>query len=338
MFAVMETTMPACPASGSRLPSGAARPPATRETFTTDDPEAAAEYLAAAYDRSLRMSRLRGIMRYVRVDTGRFAIDDVDLPLDLEFAAESLGLLVADVRSGELARMAGRAHDTVGAGDVLLSAVPETTWRGRSRDLDVRVVRLDTSVLHQVAPAPPGTPGPIRFTGHRPVGPGAALHWKRTVSYLNDLLAAPDALSPLVLGNAARLVAASVLATFPNTALLDPVIKGGNDAHPRVLRRAIAFMEENAQADIGVADVAEAAHVTVRAIQLAFRRHLDTTPTNYLRRVRLAHAHRDLRTADPADGLTVTAVAARWGFGHPGRFAAAYRAAYGESPRTTLYS
>jgi hypothetical protein len=32
-----------------------------------------------------------------------------------------------------------------------------------------------------------------------------------------------------------------------------------------------------------VADIAAAARVTTRAVQLAFRRHLDTTPTDYLR-------------------------------------------------------
>ena len=61
----------------------------------------------------------------------------------------------------------------------------------------------------------------------------------------------------------------------------------------------MTFIEENAHADITVADIAAAASVTVRAIQLAFRRHLDTTPLEYLRRVRLGHAHRDLLAADP---------------------------------------
>ncbi|PWW25266.1 helix-turn-helix protein [Geodermatophilus normandii] len=70
-------------------------------------------------------------------------------------------------------------------------------------------------------------------------------------------------------------------------------------------------------------------------MQLAFRRHLDTTPTAYLRQVRLAQAHRQLREATPGDGVTVTAVAARWGF-TPSRFTAHYRAAYGVTPSSTL--
>ena len=53
-----------------------------------------------------------------------------------------------------------------------------------------------------------------------------------------------------------------------------------------------------------------AAHVTIRAVQLAFRRHLDTTPADYLRRVRLDRARHDLIAADPARD-SITAVAYR---------------------------
>jgi AraC-like DNA-binding protein len=87
---------------------------------------------------------------------------------------------------------------------------------------------------------------------------------------------------------------------------------------------------------ITVADIAAAAHVTTRAIQLAFQRHLGTTPMEYLRRVRLDYAHRDLTRATPGGGLTVTAVAYRWGFGSSSRFAAAYRQTYGVTPSRTL--
>ena len=76
--------------------------------------------------------------------------------------------------------------------------------------------------------------------------------------------------------------------------------------------------------------------MTPRAVQLAFRRHLDTTPLAYLRRVRLHHAHQGLAQASPRNGTTVTAIAYRWGFTSPSRFAAAYRAVYGVSPSDTL--
>jgi transcriptional regulator GlxA family with amidase domain len=140
---------------------------------------------------------------------------------------------------------------------------------------------------------------------------------------------------PLVAAASARLLAATALAVFPNTALTDPTIEDRHDAHPATLRRAIAFVDENAHTDIALADIAAAAQVTVRAIQLVFRRHLGVTPMAYLSRVRLEHAHNDLRSAAPGAG-SVSAIAYQWGFTSSSRFAALYRRAYGVTPGHTL--
>nr|WP_237557763.1 helix-turn-helix transcriptional regulator [Streptomyces sp. SID5470] len=102
------------------------------------------------------------------------------------------------------------------------------------------------------------------------------------------------------------------------------------------MRRALAHIDDHADRPLTVAQIAEAAHISVRALQYAFRRHLDSTPLAYLRQVRLSHAHDELAAADPEDGSTVTDIAARWGFYHPGRFATLYRHAYDRSPRRTL--
>jgi anti-anti-sigma factor len=101
------------------------------------------------------------------------------------------------------------------------------------------------------------------------------------------------------------------------------------------VERAVAFIEERARDDIGVAEIAAAAFVTIRAVQLAFRRYLGTTPLGYLRQVRLEHAHGQLQSADPRR-ITVTAVAADWRFTNPSRFTAYYRAVYGVPPSATL--
>ncbi|MEW2386763.1 helix-turn-helix domain-containing protein [Streptomyces venezuelae] len=143
------------------------------------------------------------------------------------------------------------------------------------------------------------------------------------------------AISLLVTDGTALLPAATAPAVLLHHAPTGPAPADTSDAHPATLRRAIAFIEANAASDIGIADIAAAAGVTTRAVQLVFRRHLDATPLQYLRRIRLDRAHRDLLLADPA-AQSVTAVAYRWGFSHPGRFAADYRTAYGESPSHTL--
>ncbi|MDV6247997.1 helix-turn-helix transcriptional regulator [Rhodococcus opacus] len=66
------------------------------------------------------------------------------------------------------------------------------------------------------------------------------------------------------------------------------------------------------------------------------RRSLGITPMAYLRQVRLARAHEDLATTDPAQGRSVRDIAYKWGFNHVPRFAAAYRERYGVLPSETL--
>ena len=69
---------------------------------------------------------------------------------------------------------------------------------------------------------------------------------------------------------------------------------------------------------------------------MAFRRHRDTTPLAYRKRVRMERAHCDLPAADPLAGDTVAPIAARWGFTQAGAFSVDYRRVYGCSPSHTL--
>jgi transcriptional regulator GlxA family with amidase domain len=84
-----------------------------------------------------------------------------------------------------------------------------------------------------------------------------------------------------------------------------------------------------------VAELAGKVSVSARSLQQGFRRSLHTTPMAYLRLVRLEKVRDDLSLSAPAS-VTVTEIATRWGFVHLGRFAAAYRAAFGEPPSETL--
>lgn len=68
-------------------------------------------------------------------------------------------------------------------------------------------------------------------------------------------------------------------------------------------------------------------------MQLAFRRYRDTTPTAFLRQVRLEQARAELSRL--GGEASVTAVMTRWHFGNVGRFAKRYREAFGELPSET---
>jgi transcriptional regulator GlxA family with amidase domain len=105
---------------------------------------------------------------------------------------------------------------------------------------------------------------------------------------------------------------------------------------PAAVRRAAAFIHAHADQPLTLGEIAAAAGVSGRALQYSFRRYFDTTPIGYLRRVRLERADTELRAADSASGVTVAAVARRWGWVTASQFTQAYRQRFGVLPSHTL--
>lgn len=144
------------------------------------------------------------------------------------------------------------------------------------------------------------------------------------------------AAEPLVCGEALSALARATLLAVPNTALdalADPTQPAPGRGEPATVRRAVEFMDTHAGEAISITDVAVAARIGPRSLQSAFRQHREEPPLQYLRRARMARAHRDLQAGDPTRGNTVAAIAARWGFANPaaspsstGRSTAAHRA------------
>jgi transcriptional regulator GlxA family with amidase domain len=104
---------------------------------------------------------------------------------------------------------------------------------------------------------------------------------------------------------------------------------------PQHIRAAVDIIEAEPQLPLTVSSLAARCHISARALQQGFDRHLGVSPMTYLRQVRLRRARRELLDRDPSVE-TVASVARRWGFAHPGRFAAVYSARYGETPAMTL--
>lgn len=301
-------------------------------------------FLERAYNVRLRIGRVdesnrHPALSHARADAGSFAIEDVDLAGRL--TAESAPLDQVVVVWPARGTMSGRSGGlTTGAGVDQIALVSQTGERldVQTGDVDLVSVMMDPALLASVATGIPmaHVRTSVRFHSLVPVDAAAGRIWRQTVDYVKNNLLRDDAMAtPLVLGHATRLLAAVTLSTFPNTAIAEGRPQDRTDTHPVLLRRAVEFLEANAAADISIGDVADAVHITPRAVQYMFRRHLDTTPMQHLRRVRLDYAHRDLVEGDRRS-TTVTAVAAKWGFAHTGRFAVQYRQAYGRSPHETL--
>ena len=310
-----------------------------RHEFTTGDPLLAREFLHQAFGSRLLVrsnSDSRTRVAATVTDAGSFTVSAVTLPGDLTFRATgSDEILITTVLAGTA--QADRATDTdrYQPGDVALGSWPgQASYTSRTHRVRVRTLTLPVSLLYTVAGRAPSAP--LRFVSPHPASAADRTRWTSTSGYIDTLLASPAAAaSPLLIGSAARLLAAATLVVFPNSWDTDPAARDRTDASTATLRRAIAFIDEHAARDISIADVAAAANVTIRAVQIAFRRHYGTTPAGYLRRVRLERGRQDLLAADPARE-SVTAVAHRWGFASPGQFAAAYQQAYGVTPDQTL--
>lgn len=307
----------------------------------TMDSDVVRHYLQDAYRTKLRFSGMRDgyLYSHSRLDGGVVAIDEVRLPLHMRVAQDPFNsLLMINLLSGRFERDCGGVSERFAGGDIFIDAEPTLPSMVELHAPRLQAILLDLPVLAQVASGAPGRkPGEIRWTGYRPVSKKSAVHLKHTISYVGEVLAnAEVATHPLIRGSVTRLLAAAALSTFPNTALIEPLAQDRRDATSVTVRRAVAFIEAHADLDLSVADIATAASVSIRAVQFAFRRHLDTTPMRYLQSVRLDRVHRELLAAKPAGDTTVTGVATRWGFYNHSRFVARYRRAYGVNPWDTL--
>jgi AraC-like DNA-binding protein len=316
---------------------------AWHSSFETDEPEVAAAVLAEAYgDIGLSQAEDDAVFRLAleRIDAGPFRLDRAELEANVAFDFETKDeYFVSRVSRGGLRVVQPDVDERLGRGELALIARPEVESTTEIAGFGQTVVTLRAAAVREAAGLESDQDRLPTFSSVRPANPTLARTWHRAVEFLSEMLAGDPSVAeaPLVIGSTNRMLAGLLLATFPNSAIAPAVRGDDHDARTvGTLQRAIGFIESNADLDIGIADIAAATRVSRRAVQLAFRRHLDTTPTAYLRRVRLDEAHRELSAAAPDGKLTVTEVAYRWGFASPSRFAERYRATFGRAPSETL--
>lgn len=296
--------------------------------FVSEDLGETEAFLTDAYT-PMRLERLERHTRthLSRRSTPGVSIDEVALDFDMHYEADPIGrICLCSVHDGVLSEnhQDGRVEHYV-PGEIVSLTPPDLPYSGVAREATYSVVMIDPALLLD------DRGEQVDLISDRPRD-GARL--KHTVAWMRDHVLSPGApASELVLDAATRALAAAVLEAFPH----DGEGRGSpvtSRATPATIRRALAFMESEAGSPIGITEISRAARVTPRALQYAFRRHLDCTPLEHLRRLRLEHVRDEL--SDPDPGTTVTAVASRWGFFHLGHFSAAYRTRFGETPGATL--
>ena len=130
------------------------------------------------------------------------------------------------------------------------------------------------------------------------------------------------------------------------TSRLVPLIKESNnvgpirDQHGRahrwlVLSRARMYIDHHLGGTVRMADLCRNAGASSRTVERVFQQELQMTPTAYIRVRRLNAVKRELMGPAGAE-KSITEIALFYGFGHHGRFSAAYREHFGHSPSDEL--
>jgi AraC-like DNA-binding protein len=232
----------------------------------------------------------------------------------------------------------GRARVDLGRDEIRMRpGVPTLFPVGRRfemeyEDWDQRLVHLRRDLVLDVAAEQYLIDGSMVFDHLVEPDPVAVADWRASVARaMRALREAGD--SSLAWQEAQRDVARAMLRLYPLRAERLP--QGYGERRNGHLRAAVDFIQMHAHEPLTVADIAQAAGLSIRGLQEAFQRVLERTPMAYLRAVRLARAHEELRALDP-ETTAVADVARRWGFTHMGRFSSTYAAQFGEYPRQTL--
>lgn len=236
------------------------------------------------------------------------------------------------------AHQGGRAM--VGAGNVAaVSRVGEDVVLDRwSADCRQLVAKIDRDLLERqlqnLLDAPRQVP--VKLAGQLDITAGVGRSWAALIRLVAGEFGNETGMldHPLIVGHLHEALTIGLLMAtdHPDREALTRPCRA---YRPPPVRRAIEAIRAHPEHPFTNATLANTAGVNVRTLQAGFRRYVGSTPMAYLRGIRLARAHEDLRAADPGQ-VTVAQVAHRWGFVHLGRFAAAHRARYHTTPSQTL--
>ncbi|MGQ7296416.1 helix-turn-helix transcriptional regulator [Quadrisphaera sp. KR29] len=315
-------------------------PPVRTLRFASADEPEIVDFIERVYvDNSTRFSASTSDARFSAAvcDTDALGAQRVRSTLDYSGTSQdgfAESFLTNLVNSGTVDITSRHVSSTASTGQVTAFPIDFT-----AHQLDATNLRLPMAAIRACAEEMTGLPGEqLRFHALTPLTPAMDLCWAALTITISGALAETDSplASPLLAEQMSRTAAMAALHVFPNTTMDHHHRAGPGEVRPAALRRAVAYLEAHADRPVTLSQVAAACGVSTRALQYAFRRHLGTTPLGHLRRVRIECAHRELRTADPARGDTVAAIAARWGFANAGRFSVAYREVFGVPPSQTL--
>lgn len=268
---------------------------------------------------------------------GSISVGAMSYGADVEIDPGELGdfYLLMLPYSGSAAIRHGRQEAEGGLACGAILGPEDPTVMQWTADCAKLMLRIDREALErQLSNMLGGAPVPhIRFDLAMPLS-GRGAQWWGMLRLLMDSLDGPEAMpNALATSLHESLLLVSLLDCQPHSHTARLGIRQ-NSIAPRHVRLVEAYIEDNADKPLTVGDLIAVSGVSARALFDGFRRFRDTSPLAHLRSVRLARVRQQL--LDAGDNETVTTIATQWGFYQLGRFAAQYKATFGEAPSETL--
>lgn len=181
---------------------------------------------------------------------------------------------------------------------------------------------------------------PVEFAPKLSMDEPRCASWLRLMRWLYDEFGQAETgggeihASPLFAAQIEQMVVATLLLTQRHN-YSERLADDAPSIAPHFVKRATAFIEDNAHEPLTVGEIVEHVGVSTRSLFAGFRKYRNTTPMEYLKNVRMHRVREELEKASPSS-TTITRVAVTWGFAHLGHFTCDYKRYFGESPSVTL--
>ncbi|MBK4999940.1 helix-turn-helix transcriptional regulator [Pseudomonas sp. S31] len=301
------------------------------------DARAASDVLAANYspnrlavlssDGPLAMQWHRRPIGDLQVASLRFGV-----PVNLDQAPTSF-LLVSTQLQGSATIHTPRGVYSGGGGLVMIDSLEDRINKAFSADswrlhVQFPLAMIESAYVDFHGSAPDK---PLRFDAMLQAGGSAQIRW---IGFLNLLMTYMIGPEPAPDARTIEFLQQSALFTLMHA------IQGDNGNGfapqpftPRHVKRAEGFIRGNLRQDIKLAEIANAAGVSVRSLSEGFQRAFQQSPMQYVKGLRLDGVRNELLRSE-SDRL-VSEIAESWGFNHLGRFSEQYRLRFGELPSKT---
>ena len=258
------------------------------ERFATHEADAGWQFLERMY--TLQPVKLVGDQASYRLEARSWTagpIGYIELLHTMGFITHSepfTDLMAVLIRRGSLTIKGRRQEATIGPGEVAVY-LPLVDLQFVAPTIGVECVRLPLRELSIIAAEQTDIDAhDFRLEGMRPISAAKARYWRSLLHFVGREMSIPSSGlgAGLVQAQMARMMAASAITVFPNTALRVAHTPSPGRVEPAALRRAVAFVDANADRPITVQDMAAAASTTpsgsAAGLRPPPRHHTDRLP------------------------------------------------------------